>query len=178
MSMLEGFARGMVKDFTDCWDGKVSGCLWAAAIVAPAIIGVAAKMVKGIRYAAVAGTGMTEAVAAARDAGLTAEAAAGVTRSASTAAAVAAELEAVNVVARAHGYANAAGLGKGILWANKLDNLNYMNAAHVAKVKQAGFTRSQVETVFKYYDKVRKVTPQNPSAGPRADLMEYLLRNW
>ncbi|MEU0369966.1 hypothetical protein ABZ070_06815 [Streptomyces sp. NPDC006283] len=178
MSMLEGFARGMVKDFTDCWDGKVSGCLWAAAIVAPAVIGVAAKLIKGIRTAALAGSGTAEAAAVARDAGLTAEATTGAVRTASTAAAVASELEAVNAVARAHGYANAAGLGKGILWANKLDNLNYMNAAHVAKVKQAGFTKSQVETVFKYYDKVRKVTPQNPSAGPRADLMEYILKNW
>ncbi|WP_328668182.1 hypothetical protein OG905_13325 [Streptomyces sp. NBC_00322] len=177
-SMLEGFAKGMVKDFTDCWDGKVTGCLWAAAIVAPAVIGVAAKLVRGIRTAAVAGSGMTEAVAAARDAGMAADATTGAVRTASTAAAVAPELEAVNAVARAHGYANASGLGKGILWANKVDNLNYMNPAHVAKVKQAGFTKSQVETVFKYYDKVRKVTPQNPSAGPRADLMAYILKNW
>ncbi|MFG3405721.1 hypothetical protein [Streptomyces sp. NPDC048142] len=177
-SMLQAFAKGMVKDFTDCWDGKVTGCLWATAIVAPTVLGVAAKLVRGIRTAAVTGTGMSEAVAAARDAGLAAEATTGAVRTASTAAAVAGELEAVNVVARAHGYANAAGLGKGVLWANKADNLTYMNAGHVAKVKQAGFTRSQIETVFKYYDKVRKVTPQNPSAGPRADLMEYLLKNW
>ncbi|WP_073754420.1 hypothetical protein [Streptomyces sp. CB03234] len=178
-SVLEGFARGLTQDFVDCWnDLKVSACLWAAAIVVPAVIGVAAKIVKSIRAAAVAGSGMTEAVTAAGQAGMTAEATAGVTRAATTAAAVAQELEAVNAVARAHGYANAAGLGKGVLWANKLDNLNYMNAAHVAKVKNAGFTRSQVETVFKYYDKVRTVTPQNPSAGPRADLMAYILKNW
>ncbi|MET9428747.1 hypothetical protein [Streptomyces sp. NPDC003036] len=177
-SVLQGFARGLTQDFVDCWNGKVTGCLWAAAIVAPAVIGVAAKLVKSIRGAAVAGTGMTEAVAAARDAGMTAEATAGATRAATTAAAVAEELQAVNAVARAHGYANAAGLGRGVLWANKLENLKYANFGHIAKLKQARFTKAEIETVFKYYDKVRRVTPQNPSAGPRADLMEYILKNW
>ncbi|MFE8936614.1 hypothetical protein ACFYNX_03830 [Streptomyces sp. NPDC007872] len=177
-AMLQGFARGLTQDFVDCWNHKVSGCLWAAAVVTPAVIGVAAKLIRSIRVAAVAGSGVTEAVAAAESAGLSAEAAAGAARTARTAAQVTDELAAVKAVAEAHGFTSVPQLGRGVLWANKLDNLALMNPAHIAKLKQAGFTRSQIETVFAYYDKIRKVTPQNPSAGPRADLMGYILKNW
>ncbi|MFD6365274.1 hypothetical protein ACFWFX_36405 [Streptomyces roseolus] len=177
-AMLQGLARGLTQDFVDCWNGKATGCLWAATIVAPAVVGIAAKLIRSIRVAAVTGAGVTEAVTAARDAGLSAEAVAGATREARTAAQVTEELAAVKLVAEAHGFRNVPELGRGVLWANKLDNLALMNPAHVAKVKQAGFTRSEIETVYRYYDKVRKVTPQNPSADPRAKLMEYILGNW
>ncbi|MCX5393266.1 DUF4951 domain-containing protein [Streptomyces sp. NBC_00094] len=177
MAALEGMARGLVQDFVDCWNHEISGCLWAAAIVAPTVIGIAAKLIRTIRASVLAGSGAAEAVNAATTSGLSATAANGTVRSAKTAAAVKAELEAVVVIANAHG-TTVGGLGKGVLWANKAENLGLMNAAHVAKVKGAGFTKAQIQTVFTYYDQVRKVTPQNPSAGFRADLMEYILKNW
>lgn len=177
---LKGFAQGMVKDFTECWDNFSfsTSCAWAAAIVLPTVIGVAAKVVRAIRGAAMAGSGMVEAVSSAREAGLAAEAAAGVERTAKTAASVKNELDAVKVVAESHGYTTVPQLGKGVLWANKLENLRLMTPSHIAKLKEAGWTKDQIETVYKYYDKVRTVTPQNPSAGPRADLMKYILEGW
>ncbi|MFJ8489650.1 RICIN domain-containing protein [Streptomyces sp. NPDC094038] len=175
--VLKAFAKGMVKDFTDCWAGKVSGCAWAAAVVAPTVIGVAAKFVRSIRAAAVIGSGLEEAVSAARDAGMAADAAAGVERTAKTAAAVRTEFEAVDAIAKARG-TTVGGLGKGVLWANKTENYALMTSEHIARLKAAGWTEDEIQTVYNYYDKVRTVTPQNPSAGPRADLMRYILENW
>ncbi|MFG3020917.1 hypothetical protein ACGFZQ_20615 [Streptomyces sp. NPDC048254] len=116
--------------------------------------------------AALAGSGVTEAVSAARDAGLAADAAAGVERSAKAAAAVADEFAKVKLVAEAHGHSKLPELGNGVLWANKAENYALMAASHIAKLKQAGWTKDQIQVVYDAYKKVGESTPKNPSADP------------
>ncbi|NEA64613.1 DUF4951 domain-containing protein [Streptomyces sp. SID12488] len=65
------------------------------------------------------------------------------------------------------------------LWGRGAEaNEALQTAAHVAKVKKLGCTRRQIENVRKAYAKVSELSATNPDAGPRAELMQYIVNNW
>jgi hypothetical protein len=87
-------------------------------------------------------------------------------------------LAAARKVAENRGFEQFSELGGGVLWKNKADNLSLHNEKQVAKVKGLGFTRSDIEVIRDYYQEVARVSPKNPSAQYRADLMNYYLEKW
>ncbi|MFC4064622.1 RHS repeat-associated core domain-containing protein [Actinoplanes subglobosus] len=89
---------------------------------------------------------------------------------------VAAHLERLKGVAGRHNL-TVAQMGDGVLWANKNDNFNLMTPKQLDAVKSR-FSREDVQAAFDYYNEVRTVSPNNPSAHPRAELMSFYLENW
>ena len=96
----------------------------------------------------------------------------------SVSAKVADKFNRVRAIAKDHGL-NVPEFGGGYLWANKDANLALQTPEQLAEVKARGFTKSEINTIRDYYRAVDSAsTGTNPSAGYRAQLMQYYLDNW
>lgn len=96
----------------------------------------------------------------------------------SVSAKVADKFNRVRAIAKDHGL-NVPEFGGGYLWANKDANLALQTPEQLAEVKARGFTKSEIKTIRDYYRAVDSAsTGTNPSAGYRAQLMQYYLDNW
>lgn len=83
------------------------------------------------------------------------------------------------IIAERYGRSLDDAFGKGKLWGNKeAGNKSLENWRQLEKVKK-NFLKSDIIAIRDAYRGVEEDSEgRNPSAKPRADLMDYYLRNW
>lgn len=190
---VKGIVMAMISDIKGCiWDLQASSCAWLAAEFAvPAILGALVKAVSGMRAAIRAGRSAAAFEAEMAALGASAASIRNVSSGIKVSELVAKEFQKVLDIARARGLTNN-GLGLK-LWENTTGKgpvnaegaYEMMNLKHLAEVKK-GFTKAEITGVRDAYAEINRLRPYHPtaspkgnkSAGPRADLMDWLLQHW
>ncbi|MFJ6794287.1 hypothetical protein [Streptomyces sp. NPDC091268] len=190
---VKGIVHALLDDIKGCfWDLQLSSCAWVAAEFAiPGILGLLCKAVVGMRAAIRAGRALAAFEAEMASLGASAAAIKNVTGGLKVSELVAAEMKKALDVGKLRGFNNKEfGLK---LWENTTGRgpvnaegaYEMMNLKHLADVKKL-FTKDDITKVRDAYAEVHRLRPYHPtatpkgnkSAGPRADLMDWLLQHW
>lgn len=189
---LINIGKALIADIKGCfWDHKAVSCGWLFAEVAFIKgLGMLVKAVVGMRAAIRAGRSLAMYEAEMAAAGVSASSIRELTGGLTVAEAVSTEFAKIVKMGALRGLSNKQ-LGE-LLWknsklagpVNKDGSLALKNMDHLRKVR-AKFSKQEIEEVRAGYSKVAQLRPYNrytgqgnPSAGPRADLMKWMLDNW
>ncbi|SFF34243.1 hypothetical protein SAMN05216251_1121, partial [Actinacidiphila alni] len=176
-SVLIAIKDAMLGHIVGCAQSPSLGdCAWAALDISPVLLGTISKIVESMRAAVAAGESLDALQAAMEAQGVGRGVASGIADGAKVSEIVAEEMGKVKEIATARGTTLSA-MGKD-LWGMKDGSLALRTAEHVAKVKELRYTKDEIQKIYAAYKRVDEVSPTNPSANQRWQLMQYILDNW